>query len=141
MLKIICADEKLKPTLATIGSAGYDLKLALDVNIPRGGTVKVGTGVRMEIPAGFMGLVVPRSSTGKKGLELANTIGVIDSDYQGEILLNIRNVGNNTFLGYKYDCLFQLIITPIRVEKMVFVQDFDNKTDRGDGGFGSTDGR
>ena len=139
MLKIICPDENLRPTFGTEGSAGLDLKLVQDIQIPVGLAVKVGTGVKVEIPKGHMGLVVPRSSTGKKGLELINTVGVIDSDYQGEIILNIRNVSRETYLGYKYDALFQLIIVPIMTDTIVFVEKFNTTTDRGDGGFGSTD--
>ena len=139
MLKVICSDQGLRPTKGTEGSAGYDLKLAQDINISVGCSMLVGTGVKMGIPKGFMGLVVPRSSTGKKGLSLANTVGVIDSDYQGEILLNIVNNGRESYLGYKYDTLFQIVIVPVPETKLVYVDNFTTTTNRGDGGFGSTD--
>jgi len=138
MLKIICPDEQLRPTTGTEFSAGYDLRLALDVRISPGSTQMVGTGVKMEIPEGYVGIVTPRSSTGKKGLALANTVGVIDSDYQGEIYLNILNTGKTTFLGWKYDRLFQLVIVPIFNKKTVYVDSFNTITKRGEGGFGST---
>ena len=138
MLKVICADEKLRPELGTAGSAGFDLRLASDVHINIGRSQKVGTGVKVEIPKGYVGIVAPRSSTGGKGLVLTNTIGWIDSDYQGEIFLSIKNVGTEAFLGYKYDKLFQLVIVPILTPKLVFVKEFDTITDRGERGFGST---
>lgn len=139
MFKIICPDKGLVPTRGTEGSAGLDLKLSNDVHIFPGNSTLVGTGVRMEVPKGFMGMVVPRSSTGKKNLELANGVGIIDSDYQGEIKLNIRNVGSSSYLGYKYDTLFQLIIVPVSEANPILVQSFEKVTKRAEGGFGSTD--
>jgi len=139
MLKVICNDSKLVPSLGTEGSGGYDLRLTNDVCIPRNERVKVGTGVKMQIPQGFVGMVIPRSSTGKKGLRLANTIGLIDSDYQGEIFLVIENIGTDTFLGYKYDTLFQIVIVPFLMSEILTVDSFESITTRGEGGFGSTD--
>jgi dUTP pyrophosphatase len=138
MLKMIVSDESLKPEIGTEGSAGYDLKIANDVHIYVGKSILVGTGVKVEIPKGYVGLIVPRSSTGKKGLSLTNTVGVIDSDYQGEIKLNILNKGMETFLGYRGDRLFQLVIVPCLVEKIVYVKEFKLTTERAEGGFGST---
>ena len=69
---------------------------------------------------------------------LTNTVGIIDSDYTGEIMCNIQNVGKGTFLGYAGDKLFQLILIPYSMPKVLYVKELD-KTDRGDGGFGSTD--
>lgn len=139
MLKIICPDKELEPTVGVAGSGGYDLKLSMDISIPTGKEVLVGTGVRVQIPEGHVGLVVPRSSTGKKALELTNTCGVIDHGYQGEIMLSIRNVGRERFLGYKYDRLFQMLIVPVHTPKVLFVTEFDEPTTRGEGGFGSSD--
>lgn len=134
--KAINAKQKME--LGTDGSAGYDLKINIDVVIPVGQTQLVGTGISVEIPKGFFGLVVPRSSTGKKGLILTNTVGIIDSDYRGEILCNIQNVGKGTYLGYTGDRLFQLVLIPCITPKVIYVNEFSTKTDRGDGGFGST---
>lgn len=138
MINLIVEQEDLRPVLGTEDSAGFDLLLSHDVKIPAGGSIMVGTGVKVEIPKGFMGLVVPRSSTGKKGLCLANTVGIIDSDYQGEIMLNIVNTNTDMFLGYRKDRLFQLVILPIAMSKFVFVDSFSKVTNRGEGGFGST---
>jgi dUTP pyrophosphatase len=139
MPKIICEDKDLRPTLGTEGSAGYDLKLSMDISIGVGRSTLVGTGVRIELPKDIAGFIVPRSSTGKKGLSLTNTVGLIDSDYQGEILLNIYNQGNETFLGYKYDTLFQLVLVPVVTPTLIYVKEFEETTKRGEGGFGSTD--
>lgn len=130
----------MRPEVGTPFSAGYDLKLASDIIVPAGGAVKVGTGVKVEIPRNFAGFIIPRSSTGNKGLALLNTVGVIDSDYQGEIFLPIHNKGRETFLGYRGDKLFQLVIVPILVCNVEYVDSFDSKTERGEDGFGSTDG-
>ncbi len=138
MLKMIVSSEDLKPLVGTPGSAGYDLRIALDVRIPVGQSVLVGTGVKVEIPEGYTGFVTPRSSTGKKGLSLTNTVAIIDSDYQGEILLDILNSGRQTFLGYRGDRLFQLVIVPTFTDKILYVDTFETKTKRSEGGFGST---
>jgi len=138
MLKMIVSAPELKPTIGTEGSAGYDLRISSDVRVGCGTSVLVGTGVKVEIPKGFAGFIVPRSSTGKKGLRLTNTVGVIDSDYQGEIFLPIYNGGVETFLGYRGDRLFQLVVVPVAVDKVIYVNKFNTVTDRAEGGFGST---
>ena len=137
MIDIVVTEEKLTPTVATEGSAGYDLYLSYDAVILPGHSMKVGTGVKMEIPPGHVGLVAPRSSTGKLDLTLANTIGFIDSDYRGEILVNIKNSGKQVSMLYKYDRLFQLVIVPVLVLPLNIVNELGS-TERGSGGFGST---
>lgn len=138
MLKMIVTHEDLKPVIGTEGSAGYDLKLSTDTLIPVGKKLKVGTGVKVEIPAGFVGIVVPRSSTGKKGIELTNTVGIIDSDYQGEIFLELFNKGSEPFLAFRGDRVVQLVIVPCFNKKIMYVDKFNKETSRGSGGFGST---
>jgi dUTP pyrophosphatase len=135
-IKMIVNDEMLRPVVGTVGSAGYDLKLALDVVIKPGGMQKVGTGVRIEIPEGYVGLVVPRSSC--TGVILENIVGVIDSDYQGEISMKLLNTSRRTYLGYKGDRVMQLVIVPCFMAKPIYVKEFDKKTDRGEKGYGST---
>lgn len=137
-MKIICKDKELIPRKGTVESAGYDLMISHDIRVPVGEYVTVGTGVQVELPEGFAGMVIPRSSTGKKMLSLLNTIGVIDGDYQGEIILNIKNEGKETYLGYKYDALFQLVIVPVATVNVTVVDDFNKVTSRGKDGFGST---
>lgn len=95
----------------------------------------IGTGIRCAIPEGWVGMVVPRSSLGLKGFRLRNTVGIIDSDYRGEIKL--------AFEGYTPepgDRVAQLVLVPHwigQVERMSSIDDLD-ETDRGEGGFGST---
>lgn len=137
-IKMIAANDFIKPSKPEKGDAGIDLKLANDVHIPPGSSVFVGTGVKVEVPEGHFGLVVPRSSTGKKKLSLNNTVGIIDSTYQGEVYLDIKNNSREGFLGYKGDRLFQLIILPYIQVTPVFVKTFEKETKRGERGFGST---
>lgn len=138
MINIVCSDEKLIPTRATEGSGGYDLYLSGDTAIAPNRSIIVGTGVKMKIPAGHIGLITPRSSTESKGFCLANTVGVIDEDYRGEIMLKIKNITAHKALVYKYDKLFQISIIPILQQPLNLVEELDS-TDRGEGGFGSTD--
>jgi dUTP pyrophosphatase len=140
VIDIVVSDDKLIPSVATEGSAGYDMKLSRDVVIRRGEIIKVSTGVSMEIPTGCVGLLAPRSSTGKLDLALANTIGFIDSDFRGEICVLIKNLGTETKVLYKYDKLFQLVIVPVLVEPLNKVKELSN-TGRDLIGYGSTDKR
>jgi dUTP pyrophosphatase len=116
---------------ATSTSGGYDLYAH---SIEDNSTV-IGTGIYAEIPPGWVGMIVPRSSLGAKGFRLKNTVGVIDSDYRGEILL--------AFEGYTPqagDRVAQLVIVPCwqgGAEQMTSINDLTS-TARGAGGFGST---
>ena len=138
MIDIVVEDDKLIPSVATEGSAGYDMKLGRDVVIRTGEIIKVSTGVSMEIPIGSVGLLAPRSSTGKLDLALANTIGFIDSDFRGEICVLIKHLGTETKILYKYDKLFLLVIVPVLVEPINNVKAL-SKTGRDLIGYGSTD--
>lgn len=136
MIKMIVENEELKPTVGTAGSAGYDLKISHDIILTSGNVMKVGTGVKVQIPEGYVGLIIPRSSC--TGIELQNVIGVIDSDYQGELFLKLKNNTRTTYLGYKGDQLMQLVIVANLNESISYVKDFEVKTERGEKGFGST---
>ena len=122
----------------TSDSAGLDLELANDIVIAPGATETINTGISVAIPKGYFGLVVPRSSTGRKNLVLTNTVGIIDADYRGNLMCNIKNIGNTTFIGYRGDKLFQLVILPYATMRPVYVDELET-TERGSGGFGSTD--
>lgn len=121
----------------TVGSAGIDLKITED--IPRhSGNLLVGTGIAVAIPEGFVGILAPRSSAGhKKYFRLGNTIGVIDSDFRGEIKLS----NAQTLVEYKRgEAVAQLFVVPIfDWAQASVVEEFSFTTKRGDGGFGSTD--
>jgi len=125
-----------EPEVATDGSAGLDLF----VNSVNGDNL--GTGVHVEIPDGHVGLLLPRSSWGVKGFQLANTCGVIDSDYRGEIIL-IRDLHpRKGFLTISEgDKVAQLIVVPCVTKTFKCKEHSDlSSTARGSGGFGSTGG-
>lgn len=118
--------------------AGHDLRLNQPtVTISPGQTILLHTGVTVEIPSGYAGFVVPRSSLGSKGLNLANTVGVIDSDYRGEIMVPMVNRSESQIKIEKYDRFAQLIIIPVFIGKLRVTGTLTDTT-RGTGGFGST---
>lgn len=125
------------PARATDGSAGYDLCVMdyqlLDINDKP--AVVYRTGVHVEIPEGYVGLLFPRSSVWKKGQVMANCVGVIDSDYRGEITAVFRLNGG---LPYRAGERFaQLVIVPCLTPELEEVRELSS-TERGEGGFGST---
>jgi len=136
-MRFIINENAKVPTLGTEHSAGIDMACLEDVSIMPGGWAEVHTGYRIEIPDGFFGLLCPRSSTGKKGLSLVNTVGIIDSDYRGEIIILLKN--NNTYSVQLNagDRVAQLVIVPYLSPKIEVVEEL-TETVRGDGGFGST---
>jgi dUTP pyrophosphatase len=103
--------------------------------------VQYGTGLAIEIPEGYMGLIFPRSSISKINMSLANSVGVVDASYRGEILLRFRrNTLRDKDINNEYqvgDRVGQLIILPYPKIKLIEVDNLTD-TDRGDGGFGST---
>lgn len=132
-----------RATLPTLGSeyaAGYDLYAADGAFIPAGATVLVGTGLAMEIPTGFWGGVFARSGLAtKQGLRPANCVGVIDSDYRGEIKVALHNDSASEKIVQAGDRIAQLVFLPVYHDLKGFeVVDDLSETDRGAGGFGST---
>lgn len=128
------------PLRATAGSAGYDL--CADLDAPRtlfpGETFPVPTGLAMAIPQGYGGFVFARSGLAvKHGLAPANCVGVIDSDYRGEVLVALRNHGVSPFTISPGDRVAQLVLLPVFTPG-VAEQDGLPGTARGTGGFGST---
>lgn len=140
-LKIKKLDEKaIIPTYGTEYSAGADLYALLDedLEIKPGETVMIGTGLAMAIPTGYVGLIYARSSLGsKKGLAPANKVGVIDSDYRGEIKVPLFNQSKETQIIAKNERIAQIIFTPYLKVKFQETDELDGTT-RGTGGFGST---
>ena len=128
------------PTYGSREAAGADLYACLEeaVTIGAGETVFIPTGLAMEIPKGYAGLVYARSSLGtKRGLAPANKVGVIDSDYRGEVCVVLHNHGKVEQTVAPGERIAQLVITPVLTpvyEETVELSD----TDRGTGGFGST---
>ena len=128
------------PTYGTEGAAGADLYACLEetLTILPGQTVPVPTGVAMEIPRGCAGLVFARSSMGvKRDLAPANKVGVIDSDYRGEIMVGVINQKRESYTIEPGERIAQMVIMPVSMMPVEEVEELD-ETDRGAGGFGST---
>jgi len=128
------------PTYGTEFSAGADLYACLeeDVVIAPGQTRKIPTGLAMELPVGCAGLIYARSSLGtKRGLAPANKVGVIDSDYRGEVRVVLFNHSAKTQTVAPGERIAQLLITPVVTPPYVEAEELSS-TDRGAGGFGST---
>ena len=140
-LKIKKLDEKaIIPTYGTEYSAGADLYALLDedLEIKPGETIMIGTGLAMVIPTGYAGLIYARSSLGsKKGLAPANKVGVVDSDYRGEIKVPLFNQSKETQIITKNERIAQIIFTPYLKVNFQETDELDDTT-RGTGGFGST---
>lgn len=135
---MIASHDDLKPEIGTAGSAGIDLKIDRDVILMPGHSAKVGTGIKVEIPEGFFGMIVPRSGLGSKGLNIMNSTGIIDSDYRGEIMANLVNKGHEELMLWRGERILQMILVPHAQYKILFVDEFETTTERGEGGFGST---
>ena len=129
------------PTYASEGSAGLDLRACINdsVVINPGETELIPTGISIFIKdSGYAGLILPRSGLGHKhGIVLGNLVGLIDSDYQGELFISTWNRGTSSFTINSLDRIAQLVIVPVSQATFNMVSDYA-KSDRGDGGFGST---
>lgn len=131
----------LLPAYGTAGSAGLDLRAALKeaLTIVPGSTHLIPTGLAIHIadPA-YAAMILPRSGLGHKhGIVLGNLVGLIDSDYQGELMISTWNRGQTEFVMQPMERLAQLVIVPVLQVELNVVEDFD-ASDRGTGGFGST---
>ena len=129
------------PAYATTGSAGLDLRACLDeaIEIAAGETVLVKTGLAIYIEdPNFAGLILPRSGLGHKhGIVLGNLVGLIDSDYQGELMVSVWNRGQNTFRLEPGEPKAQYVLVPVVQAEFEQVEEFV-ATGRGAGGFGHT---
>ena len=128
------------PTYGTASSAGADLRACLDapVVLAPGETRLIPIGIAMEIPEGYVGLVFARSGLGiKHGVVPGNCVGVIDSDYRGEIMVGLYNSGESEYTVQPGDRIAQLMVTPVVQADVELVDELD-ETERGAGGFGST---
>ncbi|MES2127624.1 MAG: dUTP diphosphatase [Pseudomonadota bacterium] len=141
-LKIL--DPRMKdflPAYATPGSAGLDLRACIDeaITIEPGQTILVPTGLAIHVAdPGYAAMILPRSGMGhKNGIVLGNLVGLIDSDYQGQLMVSTWNRGQNAFTLNPMERLAQLIIVPVLQVGFNVVEEFDS-SERGAGGFGST---
>ena len=141
-LKILDARMKdFLPAYATGGSAGLDLRACIDapLTLEPGQTVLVPTGLAIHIAdPGYAAMILPRSGLGhKNGIVLGNLVGLIDSDYQGQLMVSTWNRGQSAFTLQPMDRLAQLVVVPVVQVGFNVVEEFAS-SDRGTGGFGST---
>lgn len=141
-LKIL--DERLHnllPTYATPGSAGLDLRACIEhtQTLAPSETTLIPTGMAIHLSdPGFAALILPRSGLGHKhGIVLGNLVGLIDSDYQGQLLVSCWNRGKEPFMLNPMERIAQLVIVPVVQASFSIVEEF-NASERGEGGFGST---
>ena len=129
------------PSYATTGSAGLDLRACVDeaLIINPGETMLIPTGMAMHLDnTYYAALILPRSGLGHKhGIVLGNLVGLIDSDYQGPLMVSCWNRGTSAFTLNPMERIAQLVIVPVVQAEFHLVDDFD-KNERGEGGFGST---
>lgn len=133
------SNKAVIPFKGTEGSAGFDLT-AISMNVVNEdsfGYIEYGTGLAISIPDHYVGLIFPRSGISKTGLILSNSVGVIDSDYRGEIKFRFKYVAGSDYYNIG-DRIGQLIIVKLPVITFKEVEDLDS-TERNEGGFGSTD--
>lgn len=139
-VKKLCAQAKL-PQRATEGSAGYDLYALLEepLTICPGELKRVHTGIAIALEDRFqVALVYARSGIATKhGIIPANCVGVIDSDYRGEIMVSLANIGTEAYTIQPMERVAQMVITPVILPQLEEVSELD-ETQRGSGGFGST---
>ena len=145
-MKVKILDERITPNMLsyqTKGSAGIDLYALPNENIGDNFIIanrysEFKTGIAVEIPEGYVGIIVPRSSIGSSGIMLANTVGVIDSDYRGEILFRLVAWSLSTRIRLDQPLrVAQLLIMPVNQVNIEIVKELPD-TERGENGFGST---
>lgn len=133
-------ENAIVPTYGTEFAAGADLYAAVEeaVEIAPGETKMIPTGLAFEIPAGFAGFVYARSGlASKRGLAPANKVGVIDSDYRGEVMTALHNHGKESQTIEPGERIAQMVIAPYITANFILSDSLDD-TERGEGGFGST---
>jgi dUTP pyrophosphatase len=137
-------DERIRellPSYATAGSAGLDLRACIDkaMTLKPGSTELIPTGVAIHIAdAGLAAMILPRSGLGHKhGIVLGNLVGLIDSDYQGQIFVSIWNRGSTAFVLDPLERIAQMVVVPVVQAGFRVVETF-GESSRGAGGFGST---
>lgn len=137
-VKALVANAKL-PTRAHPNDAGLDLYAHSETKDPQGRFVEYDTGIAVAIPEGYVGLLCPRSSISNTSLMLRNSVGILDSGYQGPITFRFKRLPDCKGLHFYNigDRIGQLVIVPILLLDPVFVDELP-KSDRGTGGYGST---
>ncbi|HEX4928483.1 MAG TPA: dUTP diphosphatase [Burkholderiales bacterium] len=143
-LEVKILDERMRsllPRYATPGAAGLDLRacLAAPLVLQPGESRLVSSGVAIHVAdPGYAAVILPRSGLGaKSGIVLGNLVGLIDSDYQGPLMISLWNRGAAPFTVQPLDRIAQLVVVPVMQVELEVVEDFTAST-RGSGGFGST---
>jgi dUTP pyrophosphatase len=143
-LEVKILDPRLKdnlPQYATAGAAGLDLRACIDqpIELKPGATELIPSGVAIHLTdTGLAAIVLPRSGLGHKhGIVLGNLVGLIDSDYQGQIFVSLWNRGGSAFTLNPMERIAQLVVVPVLQVRLNVVEDF-SASERGAGGFGST---
>ena len=130
------------PTRATDGSAGIDLRACIDepITIKAGETKLIGTGLSIYIAdPNYAGIILPRSGLGHKhGIVLGNLIGLIDADYQGELMVSVWNRSTTDFVLEPAERMAQYMVVPVVRPSFEIVDEFSDVSERGAGGFGSS---
>lgn len=133
--------QDLMPAYATAGSAGLDLRACIEhvAALHPGETQLIPTGIAIHLAdPGYAAMILPRSGLGHKhGIVLGNLVGLIDSDYQGQLLVSCWNRGKEIFMLNPMERIAQLVIVPVVQAQFTVVDEFVTST-RGEGGFGST---
>lgn len=142
-VKSVIKDKDFEISYKTKGAAGMDLHAKLDtpsLKIPPLGRCLIKTGVRLEIPEGYLGYINPRSGLAlKKGLTVLNSPGTIDSDYRGEIGVILVNLSAEETIIENGERIAQIVFHQVATAALIPVEDLED-TERGSGGFGSTGG-
>ena len=144
-LDVRILDERIRSTLpayATAGSAGLDLRACLDAPLvlAPGAASLISTGMAIHIgDPGLAAMILPRSGLGvKHGIVLGNLVGLIDSDYQGPLMVSCWNRGQAAFTIEPMERIAQMVIVPVVQARLNIVDSFEQSSNRGEGGFGST---
>jgi len=138
-VKLLVSGAKL-PERKTPGSVGYDVAACLsdDVVVEPGETRLIGTGFAIELPPGHAAFIYARSGLGiGRGIVPANCVGVIDSDYRGEVIVGLKNTSGEPFTVKNGDRIAQMVICRCELPELTLCDDLE-ETPRGGGGFGST---
>ena len=143
-LDVKILDERMRaqmPSYATAGSAGLDLRACLDepLTLRPGDSALVPTGLAIHVgDPGYAAVIIPRSGLGHKhGIVLGNLVGLIDSDYQGQVFVSCWNRGKEPFVVNPLERIAQMVIIPVLQVELNIVESFE-ESPRGEGGFGST---
>ena len=135
---LLISEPGFEPVYAKPGDAGCDLRSTEDLVLSAGGRALVGTGVKIAMPSGFVGLVHPRSGLAvKHGITVLNAPGTIDAGYRGEIMVPLLNTSKDDFVISRGDRIAQLLFQKIEIARFISVQVLPESS-RGETGFGSS---